>query len=48
VLRFGWDERKNQTNRTKRGMDFSQATQITALIFEADAPNDYGEERWIG
>lgn len=47
-MRFEWDDRKNQANRTKHGMDFSQAAQITALIFEADAREDYGEERWIG
>lgn len=47
-MRFEWDEKKNQANRTKHGMDFSQAGQITALIFEADVREDYREDRWIG
>lgn len=47
-MRFEWDERKNQVNRTKHGLNFSQAARITALIFEADVREEYGEERWIG
>jgi uncharacterized protein len=47
-MRFEWDEKKNQANRTKHGMDFSQAALITALIVEADVRENYGEERWIG
>jgi hypothetical protein len=47
-MRFEWDEKKNQVNQAKHGMDFRQATQITGLIFEADVREDYGEERWIG
>lgn len=47
-MRFEWDEKKNQANRAKHGMDFIQAGQITALIFQADVREDYGEDRWIG
>lgn len=47
-MRFEWDEKKNQTNQAKHGMDFRQATHITGLIFDADVREDYGEERWIG
>jgi uncharacterized protein len=47
-MRFEWDEKKNQANRAKHGMDFGHATQITGLIFEADVREDYMEERWMG
>jgi uncharacterized DUF497 family protein len=47
-MRFEWDDKKNQANRAKHGMDFGQAAQITALIVEPDVREDYGEERWIG
>lgn len=47
-MRFEWDEKKNEANRAKHGLDFSQAKQIKALIFEADVREDYEEERWFG
>ena len=47
-MRFEWDKKKNEANRVKHGMDFSQAQQIKALIFEADVREDYEEERWFG
>jgi uncharacterized protein len=47
-MRFEWDEKKNEANRAKHGMDFSQAQQIKTLIFEADVREDYEEERWFG
>lgn len=47
-MRFEWDEKKNQANRAKHGMDFNQARQITALIVEPDVREDYLEERWVG
>ena len=47
-MRFEWDEQKNEANRAKHGMDFSQALQIRALVFDADVREDYAEERWFG
>lgn len=47
-MRFEWNEKKNQANRAKHGLDFSQATQITNWIFEADVREAYAEERWVG
>lgn len=47
-MRFEWDEKKNQANHARHGMDFNQARQISALIVEPDVREDYQEERWVG
>ena len=45
---FEWDERKNQENIRKHGLDFGDAWQVFAapLSPELDLRRDYGEDRW--
>ena len=47
-MHFEWDERKNQENLRKHGLDFSDAWQIFAgpSSPELDLRSDYGEDRW--
>jgi uncharacterized protein len=48
---FEWDERKNQINRIKHGIDFADAIQIffdERLLTRADEREDYGEVRVQG
>lgn len=40
--------RKTRPTGPNMGLDFSQATQITNWIFEADVREAYAEERWVG
>lgn len=48
--RFLWDERKNDSNVEKHGLDFADAPRIfTALMLVArDGRDRYGEDRWVG
>jgi hypothetical protein len=49
-MRFTWDERKNQANIRKHGLDFADAKEIFSgpMLVALDDREDYGEERWIG
>lgn len=49
MLKFEWDEEKNQINRAKHGWDFDEASQVFGdpFSFEVeDRPMDYGERRY--
>jgi uncharacterized protein len=49
-MRVEWDERKNQANIQKHGLDFSDAGEIFSMpmLVALDDREDYGEDRWIG
>ncbi len=49
-MRFEWDERKNQINRSKHGFDFADAYLIfnMPMVVELDARENYEEDRYIG
>lgn len=49
-MNFEWDERKNEVNIDKHGIDFADAHRIFNLpmAVELDERDDYGEDRWIG
>jgi uncharacterized protein len=44
---FEWDERKNEINKDKHGIDFDEATEVfyEPLVLHQSDRND--EERWI-
>lgn len=48
-MEFEWDEKKNQINRTKHGVDFELASNVwrdpNYILYEDRASND--EERWV-
>jgi len=48
-VNFEWDEKKNQQNIRKHGLDFGDTWEIFEGPFEAhlDLRTDYGEDRWI-
>ncbi|MEO0647634.1 MAG: BrnT family toxin [Cyanobacteria bacterium J06650_10] len=48
-MKFEWDEKKNQTNISKHGFDFSDANQVFSLpiAVEIDERYDYNESRLI-
>ncbi len=49
-MEFEWDENKNQINRSKHDVDFSDAKHVFKDINRTnseDTRNDYGEKRWI-
>jgi uncharacterized protein len=50
IMRFEWDEAKNQANIRKHGFDFADAEEMFSgpLLVRPDTREDYGEERWIG
>ena len=50
LMRLEWDERKNQANIQKHGLDFADAGEIFSMpmLVALDDREDYGEERWIG
>jgi uncharacterized DUF497 family protein len=46
---FEWDEKKNQKNIEKHGIDFNDAKEVfndKKLLKSPDLRQDYGEERW--
>ena len=47
-MNFEWDERKNQENLRKHGLDFGDAWEIFGgpLLPELDLRSNYGEDRW--
>ena len=49
-MKFEWDERKNQSNITKYGLDFADAFGVFNLpmLVYLDEREDYGEERYLG
>ena len=49
-MQFEWDEKKNNENITKHGLDFADALQVfeNPLLAKLDDREDYGEDRWIG
>jgi uncharacterized DUF497 family protein len=49
-MRLEWDERKNQANIQKHGLDFADAGEVFSLpmLVALDEREDYGEDRWIG
>ena len=50
IMKFEWDEKKNQTNVQIHGFDFTDAHKIFNLpmLTKLDARKDYGEDRWVG
>lgn len=48
-MKFEWDEKKNQTNAEKHGIDFIDAEDIfqTVRLTTVDNRKDYGEPRKI-
>lgn len=46
---FEWDERKNNANIRKRGIDFVDAIEVFnhPTLTRLDTRYDYGEDRWI-
>jgi uncharacterized DUF497 family protein len=49
-MEFTWDEKKNEQNIKKHGLDFAEANQVfeNVLISSLDVSQDYGEDLWIG
>ena len=49
-MQFQWDERKNESNIAKHGIDFSDATRLFSAPMRTvlDNRHDYGEDRFIG
>lgn len=49
-MNFEWDERKNEANITKHGLDFTDAPRIFRMPLRValDDREDYEEDRWIG
>ena len=49
-VRFAWDERKNEVNIRKHGLDFADVSEIfdAPMLVRLDNRKDYGEDRWIG
>ena len=48
-MNFEWDERKNEKNINKHGLDFADAVDIFnhPMLTRLDTRYDYGENRWI-
>jgi uncharacterized DUF497 family protein len=51
-MKFEWDERKNEINIEKHGLDFSDGEELflghSLLLAVPDTAQEYGEERWKG
>ena len=49
-IKFTWDERKNEINRQKHGVDFADVPSMFnhPMVVFLDQKKDYGEDRWIG
>ena len=49
-MKFEWDERKNQSNIAKHGIDFNDSKFIfeKPLLLRTDDRKNYKEERFIG
>lgn len=49
-MQFEWDEKKNQANRRKHGIDFRDAVYVFSDIYALSIPDDEhseDEERWV-
>jgi uncharacterized DUF497 family protein len=51
-MKFEWDERKNEINIDKHGLDYSDGEELflghSPLLAVPDTAQEYGEERWKG
>jgi uncharacterized DUF497 family protein len=47
---FEWNEKKNEENIRKHGLDFADAWEVFAgpSLTKLDTREAYGEDRWIG
>ena len=50
MVKFEWDENKNESNIEKHGLDFEDAAEVfdSPTLIALDARQNYGEDRWIG
>lgn len=50
MVRVEWDERKNEHNIRRHGLDFADAREIfdSPMLLRLDTREDYGEDRWVG
>lgn len=48
-MRFEWDERKNEQNIRRHGIDFADVRSLFLgpRLTDLDDREDYGEDRWI-
>ncbi len=48
-MQFTWDEKKNEKNAQKHGIDFSELVKVidNPMLTRIDDREDYGETRWI-
>jgi uncharacterized DUF497 family protein len=49
MMKFEWDENKNQQNIQKHGVDFREAVYVFSDPFALNLPDKYSEdeERWL-
>ena len=49
-MKFEWDDRKNEENIRKHGIDFADAVEMFShpMLTHLDTRTNYGEDRWIG
>ncbi len=49
IMRFEWDDDKNQINIHKHGIDFNDVKEMFnhEILANLDLREDYGEERWV-
>ena len=49
-MKFEWDDRKNDENIRKHGIDFADVVEMLnhPMLTHLDTRCDYGEDRWIG
>ncbi|MFQ5779851.1 MAG: BrnT family toxin [Nitrospiria bacterium] len=49
-MRFEWDEKKNEINIRKHGVDFADASEMftAPMLVKPDRRKHYGETRYIG
>ena len=50
IMKFEWDERKNDRNIRKHGIDFMDIVEMFnhPMLTHLDTRREYGEDRWIG
>lgn len=50
MMKFEWDENKNEANIERHGIDFYDAHSIFEhpMLIKADTRKDYGEKRLVG
>lgn len=49
-MKFEWDDKKNEENIRKHGIDFRDVVEMFEhpMLTHLDTRRDYGEDRWIG